>query len=117
MNPRDLARAALRHEETERIPYNLMFSPPAEAVLREHYGCDDLQAHLDINLYLFGCAGKPLYASPHEYGPTITDEFGVVWATSDIDRGYPVEHPLKEPTLEGYEFPDPQAPERWAASA
>ena len=113
MNPRDLIQAALRHEETERIPYNFMFSPPPEAALREHYGCDDLQAHLDGNLYLFGCAGKPLYAPPDEYGPTITDEFGVIWATSDIDRGYPVEHPLKEQTLAGYSFPHPYAFERW----
>jgi uroporphyrinogen decarboxylase len=113
MTPRDLVCAALRHEETECIPYNFMFSPPAEAVLRKHYGCQDLQAHLDSNLYLFGCAGKPLYAPPVEYGPSITDEFGVVWATSDIDRGYPFEHPLPEPTLAAYAFPDPHAPERW----
>lgn len=114
MTPRELVQAALRHEETECIPYNFMFSPPADALLRGHYGCDDLQAHLDINLYLFGCAGKPLYASPDDYGPTITDEFGVVWATSYIDRGYPVEHPLMEPRLQDYQFPDPRAPERWA---
>ncbi len=113
MTPRELVHAALRHEETERIPYNFMFSPPADAALREHYGCDDLQAQLDGNLYLFGCAGKPLYASPDEYGPTITDEFGVVWATSGIDRGYPVEHPLKEPTLAGYKLPPPYAFDRW----
>jgi uroporphyrinogen decarboxylase len=91
-----------------------MFSPPAAARLQEHYGCDDLQEYLDINLYLFGCAGKPLYASPDEYGPTITDEWGVVWSTSHRDRGYPVQHPLAQPTLRGYEFPDPRAPKRWA---
>ena len=113
--PRELALAALRHEETEQVPLNLMLSPPAEAALREHYGTDDLQADLGVCLYLYGCAGKPLYASPDEYGPTITDEFGVVWSTSHIDRGYPVEHPLTKPTLEGYEFPDPMAPGRWAA--
>ena len=90
-----------------------MFSPPAEQRLKAHYGVDDLQSHLDINLYLYACVGKPLYASPAEYGPTIRDEFGVVWATSDIDRGYPIEHPLQRPTLEGYTFPDPLAPERW----
>jgi len=115
MQARDLVWAALRHEEMERCPYNLMFSPPAAARLEEHYGCDDLQEYLDINLYLFGCAGKPLYASPEEYGPTIADEWGVVWSTSRIDRGYPVRHPLTEPSLTGYEFPDPLASGRWAS--
>jgi len=111
---RDLVQAALRHEETERLPYNLMFSPPAERALREHYDVEDLHEHLGISLFLFGCAGKPLYASPDEFGPTITDEWGVVWATSHIDRGYPVRHPLAEPTLTGYDFPDPLDPKRWA---
>jgi len=114
MTPRDLVLAALRHEGTERIPYNLMFSPPAERALREHYGADDLHAYLGLSLFLFGCAGKPLYASPEEYGPTITDEWGVVWATSPIDRGYPISHPLTEASLAGYDFPDPLDPKRWA---
>jgi len=114
MTARELVRAALRHEETERCPYNLMLSPPAAERLREHYGTDDLQGHLDLSLYLFGCAGKPLYASPEEHGPTVTDEFGVVWSTSGIDRGYPVRHRLAEATLRGYQFPNPLAPERWA---
>jgi len=111
--PRELVIAALRHEETERLPYNLMLSPPAERSLREHYGVDDLQEHLGLSLFLFGCAGKPLYASPDEYGASITDEWAVVWATSHIDRGYPVRHPLTQPTLAGYEFPDPLDPKRW----
>ena len=114
MAPRDLVMAALRHQETGRLPCNFMFSPPAERALREHYGVEDLQEHLGIGLFLFGCAGKPLYASPDEFGPTITDEWGVVWATSYIDRGYPVRHPLTNPSLAGYDLPDPLDPKRWA---
>jgi uroporphyrinogen decarboxylase len=110
---RELVYAALRHEETQRIPYDFMFSPPAAAALCEYWGTDDLQGFLDTNLYLFFCCDKPLYASPDQYGPTITDEFGVVWSTSYLDRGYPVTHPLPAPTLDGYAFPDPRAPERW----
>ena len=112
---RNLVWTALRHEETECVPYNFMFSPPAEAALREHFAAPDLQDYLDINLYLFGCSDKPLYASPEQYGPSVTDQFGVVWSTSNLDRGYPIHHPLTEPTLSSYELPDPWAPERWAS--
>ncbi len=117
MTARERVQAALRHEETVPRPYNLMLSPPAAARLQAHYGCNDLQQCLDLHLYLFGCAGKPLYASPDDYGPTITDEWGVVWSTSRLDRGYPVCHPLPEPTLEGYDFPDPLAAPRWGPVA
>ena len=113
MTPREVVYAALRHEETAVVPYNFMFSPPAEERLKTHYGVDDVQTHLGMHLYIYGCAGKPLYAHPDEFGPAITDEFGVVWATSAIDRGYPVGHPLERPALDAYHFPDPLAPSRW----
>jgi len=113
LTARELVPAALRHEETERIPYNFMFTPPAESALRKHYGTDDLQGTLNCHLYLYGPAGKPLYASPEEFGASITDEFGVVWSTSDLDRGSPIGPVFPRPALDGYEFPDPWAPARW----
>jgi uroporphyrinogen decarboxylase len=65
---------------------------------------------------------KPLYAPPEEFGPTLKDEFGVVWTTSPIDRGSPVGPCLTKPDLSHYKFPDPAAPYRfehigeWCAS-
>ncbi len=115
--PRDAVLAALRHIEGPTVPYNLMLSPPAEDRLRRHYGVEDLQAELGLHLYLYGCRGKPLYAAPDRYGPTITDEFGVVWSTSTIDRGYPVSHPLTAPSLAGYDFPAADDPGRWEGVA
>jgi len=50
---------------------------------------------------------KPLYASPAEFGNTVTDEFGVVWSTSDIDRGSPIEPCLRGTSLNDYTFPEP----------
>ena len=57
---------------------------------------------------------KPAYADPVVYGDTITDEFGVVWSTSGIDRGSPVEPCLNEADLAGYSFPDPAAEYRFS---
>lgn len=56
---------------------------------------------------------KPLYATPAEFGKSVKDEFGVVWSTSNIDRGSPIGYCLVEPDLSGYEFPDPSAAYRF----
>ncbi len=112
--PVDLVQAALRHEETERVPYNFMFSPPALRKLQEYLGETDAQTWVGSHLYLYGCADKPLYADPGQYGPTIADPWGVVWSTSEIDRGYPVVHPLRDAAdLSRYAWPDPLEPRRW----
>jgi len=84
---KELIRSAVEHRETERVPYNFMFSPPAEKRLKEHYGVEDLITGLEMPMFLFGPKDKPLYADPEVYGETITDQFGVVWSTSKIDRG------------------------------
>ncbi len=117
MTARETVWRAVRHEETPTVPYNLMLSPPAEEKLQAHFGVQDLFGRLNLHLFLYACRGKPLYARPADHGPTIRDEFGVVWSTSDIDRGYPVSHPLTEPTLAGYDFPDPHAVARWEGVA
>lgn len=117
-SPAALVEAALRHEETDRIPYNVMFSPPAAAALRAYVGVADEDEWAAPCLYLFGCRDKPLYASPAVYGPTITDQWGVVWATSDLDRGYPVTHPLRGAAdLRQYAWPDPLDRRRWEGVA
>jgi uroporphyrinogen decarboxylase len=118
--PRELVLAALRHEETERLPYNFMLSPPALGKLQAHLG---LAAHeaadwIGSCLYIYGCRDKPLYAHPDRYGPTISDQWGVVWATSEVDRGYPVVHPLAGGIAALPETsPDPLEPKRWEGVA
>lgn len=111
---KELVRSAIEHRETEKVPYNFMFSPPAERTLKEYYGLEDLIAALDMPMYFFGARDKPLYADPDIYGPTITDQFGVVWSTSKIDRGSPIGPPLKEADLSHYSFPPPDDPKRFA---
>jgi uroporphyrinogen decarboxylase len=112
--PVDRVHAALRHEETERVPYNFMLSPPAVRKLEEYLGAVCVDAWVGSHLYLFGCSDKPLYAHPERYGPTINDQWGVVWATSEIDRGYPLVHPLRHlANLTDYRWPDPLEPRRW----
>jgi uroporphyrinogen decarboxylase len=126
----------IAHRETGRVPYNFMFSPPARERVERHYeqttrnpvslrnrvSCS-VEEILGFPIRMTGPKSvKPLYADPREFGPTLKDEFGVVWTTSDIDRGSPVGPCLPEPDLSNYRFPDPSAPYRfehigeWCAS-
>ena len=97
----------LAHRETGRVPYNFLFAPPALELAKKHYG-DPVDEALDLPIRMIGCKSiKPLYAPPAKYGPTLIDEFGVEWSTTDIDRGSPIVPALDKPDLSRYTFPDP----------
>jgi len=92
------------------VPYNFMFSPPALAAMREHLGCSGVEDALGLPIRMTAPRSvKPLYASPSEFGPTVTDEFGVTWSTSDIDRGSPIGHALRDPGCTDFVIPDARA--------
>jgi len=104
----------LGHREPPLVPLNLMLSPPALQALRKHLGTDDVDLALGVDVAFVGTrGGKPLYASPDQYGPTITDQWGVVWTTSYVDRGSPVGPPLTRPELALVPHPDPNDPRRF----
>ncbi len=107
---RDWIKETVAHKQTDAVPYNATLSPPATAALQKHYGTDDVEEALGFPIRMSGCNSiRPLYASPAEYGRTTSDEFGVVWANSDIDLGSPVGPALAEADLSNYIFPDPAA--------
>ena len=110
-------QTALAHAECEAVPYNFMFSPPAEREARDRYG-NNIEESLALPLRMTGPASiKPLYADPARYGGTIRDEFGVVWSTSAIDRGSPIGPCLPEPNLSSTRFPEPDAAYRFDGMA
>lgn len=108
MTNKEWIQRVLAHDGDVPVPYNLPLSPPARRKLEEHYGTCDVEEHLDLPLRMTGTRSiKPLYASPQEFGSRVADEFGVVWTTSEIDRGAPIGPAITEPDLSGYTFPDP----------
>ncbi|HUT34928.1 MAG TPA: uroporphyrinogen decarboxylase family protein [Planctomycetota bacterium] len=114
MTNREWVQRVLRHEAGLPVPYNLSLSPPARRRLAERYGQGEIEDILDLPLRMRGTNSvKPLYASPHEFGPTARDEWHVVWTTSEIDRGSPIGPPITRPDLRGVVFPDPAAPRRF----
>ena len=104
---REWIQETLQHKECADVPYNFMFSPPAQRRAEMHYG-DNLEERLCFPIRMTGPDSiKPLYADPREFGDTVKDEFGVIWSTNAIDRGSPIGPCLVEPELTGYSFPDP----------
>lgn len=111
---REWIEKTLSHRQPEAVPYNFSFSPPAQQALQQHYQTADLEGTLAIPIRTSGPESiKPLYAPPAEFGTTATDEFGVVWSTSEINRGTPIGPCLGEPDLSDYRFPDPTAAYRF----
>jgi len=113
MTDRDWIQQTLEHRKGNPVPYNFMFSPPAERLAGQYYG-EPLEQSLSLPIRMTGPNSvKPLYADPDEFGKTATDEFGVVWSTNRIDRGSPVGPCLGEASLSRYVFPDPKAAYRF----
>jgi uroporphyrinogen decarboxylase len=100
-------RKTVAHSETGCVPYNFMFTPPALRVLEKYYQTQDLERMLGFPIRMIAPVSiKPLYADPAIYGKTIKDEFGVVWSTSEVDRGSPIGPCLLNPELSKYKFPE-----------
>lgn len=123
MNNKQWIKDTIAHPVTGPVPWNMMFSPPAMEAVQKYYGVENIHEFLGFPIRDNGPVSiKPLYASPSQYGETITDEFGVVWSTSNIDRGSPIGPSVKEANLSNYRWPDPKQEYRfeglsdWAAA-
>jgi uroporphyrinogen decarboxylase len=114
MNNREWVLGILDRRVTAPVPFNFGFSPMPRAALEKHYHTDNVEQALNMPIRMNGCASiKPLYAAPAKFGDTAADEFGVVWSTSDIDRGSPIRPCLKEADLASFRWPDSAAAYRF----
>jgi len=123
---REMVYEALRFKEPTLLPYHIDVLAPVAEKLKTHFATDDIDAAMGNFLRwlsmekqwqeLPGGPGRlPIPAeggqaarSPRRHarmGGRALDEFAVIWRTTGVNRGYVVEHPLKEPSLKGYEFP------------
>ena len=105
MNKREVVRLALEAKRPPYVPWSLGVTKEAAEKLQGHYGCEDLEVPLDNHFVKLG-RDIGLFA---EIGDNrVRDVFGVVWDRSiDKDIGNVLGQVLPEPTLAGYDFPDP----------
>ncbi len=105
MNKRDVVKLAIEGRNVPYVPWQCNFTLEAAEKLRNHFGQEDLDLVLDnhfvklgMNMGLFTALGND----------RLRDFFGAVWDRSvDKDIGIVEKYVLPEPTLAGYEFPDP----------
>lgn len=136
MKHRDRVQMALNHEEPDRCPFSVGFTPEFAARLRENlqvrggsllssqsggYSYDlERASGVDMLLTFVGWAN-----SYYQEGDTYTDEWGIGWRSVTHQTRFgegsytePVFHPLAEDdAIESYRPPDPNRPELYEEPA
>ena len=105
MTKRQVIKATLDGERPPYVPWSFSFTLEAREKLVRHYGTEDLEGVLQNHLLGLG---NDIGFFEDIGNDRVRDVFGVVWDRSvDKDIGNLENPQLVEPTLEGYEFPDP----------
>ena len=106
MNKRDVVRLAFEKKRPPYVPWHFQFTKEAREKLVAFCGDDEaVERHLDNHILELGADIGFFDALGNDRW---RDMFGVVWNRSiDKDIGIVEGQLLPEPTLVGYEFPDP----------
>ncbi|MFR9611586.1 MAG: uroporphyrinogen decarboxylase family protein [Rikenellaceae bacterium] len=112
MTKREVVKLVLDGGKPPYVPWSFKFTKEPKEMLEEHYGVTDLDPVLGNHVLQLG---SDIGFFEHVGGDNYRDVFKVVWDRSiDKDIGDVRDVILKEPTLEGYEFPDPLDPRFFA---
>ncbi len=105
---REVVRLVLEGECPPYVPWSMGFTVEAKVKLQDYYQTDDVEVPLENH---FVKLGSDIGFFTDLGDDRVRDVFGVVWDRSiDRDIGNVEGCVLPEPTLDGYEFPDPLDP-------
>ncbi len=110
MTKREIVSTALAGQEVPYVPWCFSFTIEAREKLVQHYGSEmALDQAIDNHMVFLG---NPCGSFKDIGNDCVKDYFGVVWDRSvDKDIGMVKGEVLPQPTLDGYEFPDPYGKE------
>jgi uroporphyrinogen decarboxylase len=109
MTKKERVKAAMNHQETDFVPFQMDCLSAAERKLKEYYGVADLPDIIGNHIAMFEPSYYSLFTKEHLDNNKFRDAFGALWELKpNEDIGTVIEYPLKEPTLENYQFPDPE---------
>lgn len=107
MGKREVVKMVLNGERPPYTPWSFEFTEEPLKLLQEYYGTEDLDVPLGNHILKMG---NTVNFFTREGENNYRDVFGVVWDRSiDKDIGNVISPILKEPTLKGYQFPNPKA--------
>jgi len=105
MTKREIVKLVLDGKRPPYVPWSFGFTKEAKAKLQQHFGDADLEVVLQNHLLKLGSDIGFFTDIGNE---CVRDVFGVVWDRSvDKDIGIVKGCVLPQPTLKGYDFPDP----------
>ena len=108
MKKRDVVRMVLDGKKPPYVPWSFKFTEEPLKLLQEYFGESDLDFPLDNHILNLG---SDIGFFNEIEKDMFQDVFKVVWdRTIDKDIGNPRENILTEPSMEGYEFPNPLDP-------
>jgi uroporphyrinogen decarboxylase len=108
MTKKERVKAAMVHQETDIVPFQMDCLSAAEKKLKTYFGKEDLNEVIGNHIAMFEPSYYSLFIKEHLDSGRFTDAFGALWELKpNEDIGTVIGHPLKEPTLKGYDFPDP----------
>lgn len=108
MTRKDRVKAAINHQETDFVPYQMDCLSAAEKKLKGYFGEADLNEVIGNHMAMFEPSYYSIFKSEDLEANKFRDAFGAIWELKpNEDIGTVIFNPLKEPTLIGYDFPDP----------
>lgn len=108
MTKKDRVKDTISHKETDFIPFQIDFLSAAEKKLKNHFGEADLNEVIGNHIAMFEPSYYSIFKTEDLADNKFRDAFGAIWELKpNEDIGTVIENPLKEATLKGYQFPDP----------
>jgi uroporphyrinogen decarboxylase len=105
MSPREVVREAVEFRQPPYVPWSFRFTREAREKLEAHFGTREIDPHVGNHILELG---SDIGFFTELGNDRFRDVFGVVWdRTIDKDIGNVEGQVLPEPTLDGYQFPDP----------
>jgi uroporphyrinogen decarboxylase len=109
MTKKERVKAAMAHQETDFVPYQMDCLSAAERKLRDHFGDVDLDELIGNHIAMFEPSHYSLFQTETLDANKFRDAFGAVWELKPgEDIGTVIEYPLKEASMDNYSFPDPE---------
>ncbi|MCE0522463.1 MAG: hypothetical protein LV480_06090 [Methylacidiphilales bacterium] len=112
MTPREIVKETIAFRRPPYVPWSFRFTLEAREKLEAHFGTKEIDPFVKNHLLELG---SDIGFFEAEGGNLYRDIFGVIWDRSiDKDIGNVTGQVLPEPTLKGYQFPDPLDPRFFA---